>query len=113
MRTALLITFASVLLTSAGCTMPGRDGRDVSSYVVVFEVDADASGKLHRLAVARVLESGTERTVLYLPSATYVNRARDALAEKPWPVSYDASGNIKPVMVRCALSDAAPDTPAC
>jgi len=101
-----------VILT--GCaTVPGPTGKSTSSYVVIFELYPNTAGSLQRLAVSRVLEQQSGRTVIYLPSAIFVDRARDSLAERTWSVTYDPGGKIRPAYVPCDLSPAAPDTPVC
>lgn len=103
-----------VFLAVAGCgTTAGPDGPEPGDYVIVFELHPDAGGRLQRLAVSGVLDERTGRPAVYLPSAAFVNRARDALVERPWNVTYDETGKIRPVQVRCLLSAATPDVPDC
>jgi hypothetical protein len=105
---------AVVILACAGCSTTAGPGEpDPHDYVVVFELQPDAGGRLQRLAVSGVLDERTGRPVVYLPSAVFVNQARDALVERPWNVTYDETGKIKPVHVRCLLSAAKPDVPDC
>ena len=112
LRTCLVPVLALVLVAGAGCaTAPEPEPE--SSYVVIFELNPDASGRLQRLAVASVLDRETQRVVVYLPSARFVNQARDTLVEFDWPATRDRNGRIEPVYVRCFLSTASPHTPDC
>jgi hypothetical protein len=114
MRIVLKLVAAVVLLTCAGCgTTAGPDEPAPPDYAVVFELYPDTDGILQRLAVYSVLEKRTGRPVVYLPSAVFVNRARDALIERSWNVTYDENGKIEPVHVRCLLPAATPDVPDC
>ena len=84
-----------------------------AEYIIVFEATVSGSGTLERLAVASVLDRRSQRAVVYLPSAAYVNAAWDTLVERPWTITYDKDGNIQPVYVPCNLIATAPDKPDC
>ena len=86
--------------------------RDASDYIVIFELYPDSAGRLQRIAVSRVLDKRSGCTVVELPSPTFVDRARDTLAERTWNVTYDR-GEIQPVLVHCEGSPNAPDSPSC
>ena len=102
---------AVVLLT--GCaTAPQPVRQDRTDHTVVFALYPDAAGKLQRLAVSRVLDKRSGRTIIELPSALFVDRARDTLAERTWTVTFDR-GEIQPVYVQCVSPAVSPDTPSC
>lgn len=104
--------FILVLIACAGCAATPEPEPE-RSYVVVFELNPDTRGRLQRLAVASVLDRETQRAVVYLPSAQFVNQARDTLAKRAWPTTTDQNGRIEPVYVRCYLSTASPHAPDC
>lgn len=109
MRHAAWLMAATML---AACAGPPVEQRDASDYIVIFELYPDSAGRLQRIAVSRVLDRRSGRTVIELPSPLFVDRARDTLAERTWNVTYER-GEIRPVTVRCESSPNVPDSPSC